>query len=88
MPATSEVQLTPNHTEDDVSSLLTAEDLTQGQWKITKFQTTPVMSTYLVAYANGEFEYLETTTTLPLKNRVLPLRIYSRSEVLCGVQEC
>ena len=81
MPATSEDQLTPNSSHEEVNSFLTTEELTQGQWKITKFQTTPVMSTYLVAYANGEFEYLETTTVLPLKNRVLPLKIYSRSGI-------
>ncbi|TFK75168.1 leucyl aminopeptidase [Pluteus cervinus] len=86
MPATSEDQLTPNSSHEEVNSFLTTEELTQGQWKITKFQTTPVMSTYLVAYANGEFEYLETTTVLPLKNRVLPLKIYTTKDSLKQAQ--
>ncbi|OSX62014.1 hypothetical protein POSPLADRAFT_1143568 [Postia placenta MAD-698-R-SB12] len=47
------------------------------KWKITRFQTTPPMSTYLVAYANGRFEHVETTYTtnfaLDVKRRVLPI---------------
>ncbi|CAF3529462.1 unnamed protein product [Rotaria sordida] len=30
------------------------------EWKITKFDRTPVMSTYLVAYVVGEYDYIET----------------------------
>ncbi|KAF9813474.1 hypothetical protein IEO21_05581 [Rhodonia placenta] len=47
------------------------------KWKITRFQTTPPMSTYLVAYANGRFEHVETSYTtnfaLDVKRRVLPI---------------
>ncbi|KAJ7247921.1 hypothetical protein B0H12DRAFT_1203161 [Mycena haematopus] len=46
-------------------------------WKITKFQTTPSMSTYLVAYANGEFQHLESNFCSPLSGRTVPLRIYT-----------
>ena len=34
------------------------------------------MSTYLVAYASGPFEYLESSYTSPLSGKVRPLRIY------------
>jgi hypothetical protein len=34
------------------------------------------MSTYLVAFANGHFEYLESSYTSPLSNKTRPLRIY------------
>jgi hypothetical protein len=27
------------------------------KWRITKFETTPPMSTYIVAFANGHFEF-------------------------------
>ncbi|CAF4409199.1 unnamed protein product [Rotaria sp. Silwood2] len=30
------------------------------EWKITKFDRTPIMSTYLVAYVVGEYDYVET----------------------------
>ncbi|CAF1136039.1 unnamed protein product [Adineta steineri] len=30
------------------------------EWKVTKFERTPIMSTYLVAFVVGEYDYLET----------------------------
>jgi aminopeptidase 2 len=45
-------------------------------WKITQFDTTPRVSTYLVAWALGPFEFLETTYTSPLSGDTRPLRIY------------
>ena len=35
------------------------ETSTSDNWKITKFETTPLMSTYLVAFACGQFASLE-----------------------------
>ncbi|KZT63496.1 hypothetical protein DAEQUDRAFT_747814 [Daedalea quercina L-15889] len=32
-------------------------------WKITQFEKSPPMSTYLVTFANGQFEYLESSYT-------------------------
>jgi len=46
------------------------------QWKITKFETTPPMSTYIVAFANGHFDHLETSVVMPLSKKTVPLRIY------------
>ncbi|KAF8841202.1 hypothetical protein BDN67DRAFT_902084 [Paxillus ammoniavirescens] len=62
-------------------SSLSAEEHAEDQWKITRFNTTPLMSTYLVAYANGHFAHLETTPdainqaqyALEVKAKVLPL---------------
>lgn len=53
--------------------LATSED----QWKVTSFQKSPLMSSYLVAYANGSFKHLETSTISPLTEKVIPLRVYS-----------
>ena len=36
------------------------------------------MSTYLVAYANGVFEYLESSYTSPLSGKTRPLRVYGK----------
>lgn len=52
------------------------------KWKITKFETTPPMSSYIVAFANGHFEFLETSVVMPLSGKTVPLRIYSRSIIL------
>jgi hypothetical protein len=37
------------------------------------------VSTYLVAYANGDFEHLESSYTSPLSGTTRPLRIYGIS---------
>lgn len=47
------------------------EDISETRQKIT-FETSPKMSTYLLAFCVGEFDYVETTT----KNNVL-LRVYT-----------
>lgn len=44
----------------------------QGGKKLVKFATTPIMSTYLIAFAVGEFEYIETTF-----GNNIPFRIYT-----------
>ncbi|KAG0705166.1 hypothetical protein DFH29DRAFT_907854 [Suillus ampliporus] len=64
-------------------SALTTED---SQWKISKFETTPPMSTYLVAYANGRFAYLESSYKSPLSGKTRPLRIYSTPDVIHQAQ--
>uniref|UniRef100_A0A5S6QC43 Aminopeptidase n=1 Tax=Trichuris muris TaxID=70415 RepID=A0A5S6QC43_TRIMR len=46
-------------------------DLGTG-WKRVEFATTPLMSTYLVAFAVGDFQYVEVFT-----NRGIPVRLYS-----------
>lgn len=58
----------------------TKTESSDGQsWKITKFQTTPLVSTYLVAWANGEFKKLETTFESKLSKKTIPLTIYGMS---------
>ena len=80
MPAISEEILTPaskvSAGSADLADLFSLLTTTDDQWKVTKFQTTPLMSSYIVAFANGHFEYLETSVVMPLKGQTLPLRIY------------
>ncbi|KAF8960586.1 hypothetical protein BGZ46_001541 [Entomortierella lignicola] len=48
----------------------------EPEQKTVYFEKTPIMSTYLVAFAVGDFEYIETTTTKlenPIKCRVYTL---------------
>ncbi|KAJ8587988.1 hypothetical protein M405DRAFT_277524 [Rhizopogon salebrosus TDB-379] len=67
-------------------STLAIADSSQAQWKISKFETTPPMSTYLVAYANGRFAHLESSYKSPLSGKVRPLRIYSTPDVIHQAQ--
>ncbi|KZT44121.1 leucyl aminopeptidase [Sistotremastrum suecicum HHB10207 ss-3] len=58
----------------------------QGEWKVTKFDTTPIMSTYLVAFANGPFEHIESSYTSPLSGKVRPLRVYATPDIIHQTQ--
>lgn len=44
------------------------------------------MSSYLVAYANGPFEYLESSAKMPLSGRTIPLRIYATKDLIHQAQ--
>jgi aminopeptidase 2 len=87
MPVSSEKEFDLEPKEDtNVSSLtqwfstLTTQDKNSSdRWKITRFETTPPMSSYIVAFANGHFEYLESSYTSPLSGKIRPLRIYGKS---------
>ncbi|KAG9318425.1 peptidase family M1-domain-containing protein [Chiua virens] len=67
-------------------STLSIGEQGQDEWKITKFDTTPLMSTYLVAYANGKFNHLESSYKSPLTGKVRPLRIYGTPDVITRAQ--
>ena len=88
MPAISEEEYTPSYKDStDAISWLSPKfsQLTTGEgdkWKITKFQTTPPMSTYIVAFANGPFVYLEDSYKSPLSGKVRPLRLYATKDVV------
>ncbi|WFC99442.1 Aminopeptidase 2 mitochondrial [Malassezia yamatoensis] len=57
-------------------------DLGQSAWKLTEFATTPKISTYLVAWGNGEFKYIEGSYTSPLTQRKVPMRVYTTPEFI------
>ena len=76
MPAISEEILGPNSdVSEDVRELVPGPE---EKWKVTKFENTPPMSTYIVAIANGTFAHLETSVKMPLSGKTIPLRIYSQ----------
>ncbi|KAJ2930053.1 hypothetical protein H1R20_g7024, partial [Candolleomyces eurysporus] len=81
MPATSEELLGPNSDVSEDVRELTASFKPEEKWKITKFENTPPMSTYIVAVANGDFKFLETSVKMPLSGKTIPLRIYSQYSV-------
>ncbi|CAG7846066.1 Aminopeptidase 2; Flags: Precursor [Serendipita indica DSM 11827] len=89
MPAISEKPFTKAETEYDQSiGKLTKmfanlkTESSEGGWKITKFQTTPLISSYLVAYANGPFEYIEDHYTSPLSGKTRPVRMYATKDII------
>ncbi|KAF8939128.1 aminopeptidase [Dissophora ornata] len=71
----------PSTQKGDVSSTQKGDAAAGGPLKEVKFATTPIMSTYLVAFIVGKFEYIETVT----KN--LPTPITCRVYVLPGKTE-
>lgn len=46
-------------------------------WQVVTFHTTPVMSTYLLAWAVGDFAYLEAFTEQSYNGRKVPVRVYT-----------
>lgn len=45
--------------------------------KIVSFEKTPIMSTYLLAWAFGDFEYIEDFTRRKYNGKSLPVRVYT-----------
>src|ERR1700712_1073862 len=45
--------------------------------KIVSFEKTPLMSTYLLAWAFGDFEYIEEFTKRKYNGKNLPVRVYT-----------
>ncbi|KAI0029430.1 peptidase family M1-domain-containing protein [Vararia minispora EC-137] len=60
----------------------------EGEWVATRFATTPPMSTYLLAFANGNFEYLESNYVSPLSGKTRPLRIYATKDLIGQAKFC
>lgn len=82
MPAISEELLGPNSDVSEDVRELAASSKPEEKWKITKFENTPPMSTYIVAVANGDFKFLETSVKMPLSGKTIPLRIYSQYYII------
>ncbi|KAK2460553.1 hypothetical protein APHAL10511_007023 [Amanita phalloides] len=86
MPAISEEELNPSSMDDEATKFVASFATDGDRWKITRFQKTPPMSSYIVAFANGPFEYLEKTVELPLSKKTIPLRIYATSDLIHQAQ--
>ncbi|KAJ7025196.1 leucyl aminopeptidase [Mycena alexandri] len=82
MPAESEILYNPSSTTDTTLVGLLSTLPKDTQWKITKFQKSPPMSSYLVAFANGPLAYLERSVVMPLSGRSVPLRVYATPDII------
>ncbi|TFY57887.1 hypothetical protein EVJ58_g6753 [Rhodofomes roseus] len=72
-----------------LSERLASLGVSQGEsekWKITQFVKSPPMSTYLLAFANGHFEYLESSYTSPISGKTRPLRAYATKDMVDKLQ--
>ena len=58
--------------------MATFGDRSDGILQVLTSMAVGQVSTYLVAYANGPFEYLESSYKSPLSGKIRPLRIYSK----------
>ncbi|KAL2150396.1 hypothetical protein VTH82DRAFT_6959 [Thermothelomyces myriococcoides] len=66
--------------EDQValSNMPVKEETSVGEGKkLVSFERTPVMSTYLLAWAVGDFEYVEAFTDREYNGKKLPVRVYT-----------
>ncbi|KAI8630705.1 peptidase family M1 [Xylariaceae sp. FL1651] len=50
---------------------------TRDGFQVVSFERTPVMSTYLLAWAVGDFEYVEAFTERRYNGKQIPVRVYS-----------
>jgi aminopeptidase 2 len=76
MPVKSEQPFTESYVGNQSLAQYAGLKSSDGGWKVTKFETTPLISSYLVAYANGPFEYIEGSYTSPISGKVRPVRMY------------
>ncbi|KAJ7697953.1 leucyl aminopeptidase [Mycena metata] len=88
MPVESEVVYNPGSTTDSTLAGLLSTLSKDTQWQITKFQKSPPMSSYLVAFANGPFAYLEKSVVMPLSGRTVPLRVYATPDIIDQGEFC
>ncbi|KAJ7018485.1 leucyl aminopeptidase [Mycena alexandri] len=88
MAVESEALYDANSTVDAALAGLLSTLPEDTQWKITKFQKSPPMSSYLVAFANGPLAYLEKSIVMPLSGRTVPLRVYATPDIIDQGEFC
>lgn len=71
---------------DWFSALTIKDQNASNKWKISRFETTPPMSSYIVAYANGNFAHLESSYTSPMSGKTRPLRVYTTPDLIHQAQ--
>lgn len=50
---------------------------TKEGWNMVSFETSPIMSSYLLAWAVGDFEYVEAFTDRRYNGKQIPVRVYT-----------
>ncbi|GMM32322.1 hypothetical protein DAMA08_050670 [Martiniozyma asiatica (nom. inval.)] len=75
--ANFEIVITVDESVEVLSNMPLKSTTPIGNNKTFEFVQTPKMSTYLVAWAIGKFEYVESTTVREYNGRKLPIRVYT-----------
>ncbi len=79
LKATFDIQLRVQPHLTALSNMNVIEESSSNGLQVFKYATTPIMSTYLVAFAVGEFDYVETTSTpkTPADAKPIKVRVYT-----------
>ncbi|WFD34663.1 Aminopeptidase 2 mitochondrial [Malassezia cuniculi] len=78
----------------DIARILRVDELAlhgtlpSGSWAITRFERAPRMSSYLFAFANGEFKRLAGSYTSPISGRRVPLGMFTTPEFIDQAAFC
>ncbi|TQV99540.1 aminopeptidase 2 [Cordyceps javanica] len=71
-----DIELPADQTAISNTPVATTEDVADGRKRVS-FETTPVMSTYLLAWAVGDLKYIETFTAQEYGGSKVPVRFYA-----------
>lgn len=63
-----------------------AEPADGGAWSVTSYEKLPLVSSYLVAWANGPFKSLESSFVSPITGKTVPIKIYATGEYIHQAQ--
>ncbi|KAE8270416.1 hypothetical protein A4X09_0g1910 [Tilletia walkeri] len=66
--------------------LANPSDRDTDEWNLTEFEEAPKMSSYLLTWANGPFEYLESSYKSVRSGKPIPLRIYATASQISQAQ--
>ena len=78
LKATFDVSIEIPHDQVALSNMREKETKNGNEGKkVVSFERTPIMSTYLLAWAFGDFEYVEGKTVRTYEGKELPVRVYT-----------
>lgn len=85
LPAAKEREWTGKAIGKELKTLQTrfelATDDGKCEWKITRFEKTPLMSTYLLTFASGLFDFRH-STFCSINGEDVPIRIYATKDIV------
>lgn len=77
LKATFDVTIAARSDWTIIGNMPVASEKTTDNIQVVKFETTPIMSTYLLAWAIGDFEYIEGFTDRSYNGKKVPVRVYT-----------